>query len=338
MTGIDPKKKLRLILICLMMSLSACLVSGASFLNFNSKVKLDTSAYPVCRHITAGEMIRAASGAGKSTDIRNGSYYAVSGIMKTKNDSNRKFSLISDPSSKKAITCTASDAEVINGISLYGPGDHVTVYGKLTLDIFSNISIKVCRIETENSAASDSSFYSPINGLAVNVNTMDTKTLGNGKFVYRIPQAWKSVEHDIPSEDLGVMEGYQYRLNELKKSEYAESFFVCYFDIDKFVAIKDKGNNLKLIEEAILRDILRKDNNDRLEKFPSKSVTTYYGAPYRYYQDTYEKMTGDKYQAEFIFQEAGEDGIVVYLYIYNTQKVREPDENIMLTMRLAEVR
>ena len=195
------------------------------------------------------------------------------------------------------------------------------------------ISIEIDRIEATDSDTVNSSIYSMRSGLAVDIRDMSERTLNDGKISYRIPKGWAEVEHDIEAEGLGAMVGYQYKLNEIgRKSEYAESFFVCYFDTDSFVAENDRGNT-KQIEEAILRDILRTDD---LKKFPTRKETTYYGADYKYYQDTYKKLNGDKYQAEFVFHEL-DDGILVYLYIYNTQYTKESArDEIMLTMRLVE--
>ena len=306
---------------------------GAAFLSV--KVALDTETHVVYQHVDARTIIDAAEKtAGKSGVIRKGRYYAVSGIIDTKNKNNKKLTLKAFSTTAKVISCSASDEEAANAISALNTGDKVTVYGKLDIDLLKKISLEIDHIEKTDIEAVNDSIYSMRTKLAMDIRDMPERELADGKVSYRIPKDWEAVEHDIVDEELGAMEGYQYKLNEIgRKSEYAESFFVCYFDTDSFVAENDRGNK-KLIEEAILKDILK---TDELKKFPARNVTTYYGAKYKYYQDTYRKLSGDKYQAEFVFQELDDGGILVYLYIYNTQHTKESArDEIMLTMRLAE--
>ena len=96
------------------------------------------------------------------------------------------------------------------------------------------------------------------------------------------------------------------------------------------VGPNDKRND-RLIEEAVIKDILKKDDIDR---FPLTTRDAYYGPDYVYYQDTYEKASGvDIYQAEFVFQEE-ENGIILFLYVYKDKPYNI--DNVMQTLRFVE--
>ncbi|MBO5552365.1 MAG: hypothetical protein J5966_10450 [Lachnospiraceae bacterium] len=327
------EKKIYKTAIPLLLAVMVSVLCGAGF--FETKVALDTKNHVVYQHADAGTVIEAIKEtSGKSGNIRTGRYYAVSGIIDAKNENNKKLTIKAFTAADGALSCSASGEKAIDAVRTLGAGDKVTVYGRLNADLLNRISLEIDRIEKTDTEAVNGSLYSMMNGLALDIRDMPERALADGRIKYRIPGSWETVEHDLAAEELGLMEGYQYKLNEIgRKSEYAESFFVCYFDITSFVAENDRGNK-KLIEEAILRDILK---TDELDRFPVRRETTYYGAGYKYYQDTYRKLSGDKYQAEFVFQELDDDGILVYLYVYNTQHTKDSArDEIMLTMRLTE--
>lgn len=327
MNKTNPVKIIRAGIAALLIPVLFIVLTGAAF--FESEVMLDTKEHAIYQHADIGD-ITGAAGSG-----RNGGCYALTGTVGEKNKNNRKFDLVSDTSGVASVSCTVSDEELINEVSRLTPGDRVTVYGRLNIGLLKNIGLEAYSIKKTESIKVNKDLYSVKNGPDIDIRDLEERSIGEGRVSYRIPKSWRAVEHDIKAEKLGEMEGYQYRLNEIgRKSEYAESFFVCYFDTDQFVAKNDR-DNFKAIEEAILRDIMGKDD---LNHFPAKRATTYYGAKYKYYLDTYTKpLSGDKYQVEFVFRESGED-IIVYLYIYNTQHInRSSLDEIMLTMRLTDI-
>ena len=329
MNKTDPVKSIRAGMAALLIPVLFIVLTGASF--FESEVELDTKEHVIYQHADIDDV------SGVAGNGRNGGCYALTGAVGEKNKNNRKFELLSDASGGTSISCTVSDEDMIAVVSQLTPGDRVTVYGKLNIGLLKNISFEADRIEKTESTKTNKDLYSIKDGPDIDIRDLEERSLGEGRVSYRIPKSWRAVEYDIVANEWGTMEGCQYRLNEIgRKSEYAESFFVCYFDTDKFVAKNDRGN-IKAIEEAIIRDILKKEKKDDLKRFPAKRATTYYGAQYKYYLDTYTKQNGDKYQAEFVFRESGED-IVVYLYIYNTQHInRSSLDEIMLTMRLTDI-
>ena len=90
--------------------------------------------------------------------------------------------------------------------------------------------------------------------------------------------------------------------------------FICYFDNKTQLSdYLNDSDEIELIEKAIVENIL-----GSVGTFPSKEVKTYYGSKYTYYIGSFKSAfdTGSGYHTEFIFQEDGEDGIVVMLYVY----------------------
>ena len=154
-------------------------------------------------------------------------------------------------------------------------------------------------------------------GTYIDSKNMYNRTLHDDKIIFLIPPSWESVEHNIKDEELGIVEGYQYCLNEIAQfpSIEPESIFVFYFDYKLLGSSNDKSQT-DSIERAILCSILDKPYN-KLKKFPVSKVTTYYGDKYQYYQDNFQKkLSGEGYHTEFVFQEYGEDGIIGFLYLY----------------------
>ena len=50
--------------------------------------------------------------------------------------------------------------------------------------------------------------------------------------------------------------------------------------------------------------------------FPSANITTYYGARYQYYSGKYQRGAGQAYRTEYVFLPDGENGILMFLYLY----------------------
>ena len=99
-----------------------------------------------------------------------------------------------------------------------------------------------------------------------------------------------------------------------------------------FIFFASDYDETKLIEKAIVENIL-----GNVGIFPTKKVTTYYGAEYNYYDGVYKNPleAGDGYRCEFIFEADGEDGIVVVLYVYREAK---HVEDVLFLTRFLEVK
>ena len=158
-----------------------------------------------------------------------------------------------------------------------------------------------------------------LDGSSFDKRNANKVTLHNGDVEYYIPAAWTSedIQFNIIDEELGTMEGYQYRLNKLEANDsYPESLFICYFDNKTQLAdYLNDAEETELIEKAIVYNIIGEKNI----KSSKKGLDTYYGSEYDYYLGSYTaKFHG--YNTEFIFQADGEDGIVVMLYVYKETK------------------
>lgn len=221
-------------------------------------------------------------------------------------------------SNEKLIICSCPKAfqEQVKSIK---PEDNVVVYGKLTVDRFD----KDIRINVDNVTSSKTighslpGLYFAKDGSRQNMNALLQNSLNNGKVKFYVPSGWNEVESKI-SGDLGTIEGFQYSLNHLTGSSniYPEMFFVSYFDNSKFLADVVDSAKTSEIEKAIIRNI----SGEEPTKFPIKEIKTYYGTKYTYYQTTYKDtrmdFKGDGYHVEYVFQPDGDQGIVMYLYVY----------------------
>ena len=298
----------------------------------NTTVELDTETDRVYRNETADIIIKAFEDDQNSAKNKyaNKCYLLYADVL-SKKDDNREF-VIGKENGKKKISCKTSDQTVIDEISKIKEGDSVRVYGKLTVDWFGEIILTADKVEKSTISKASDSIYSMKDGKSLDKNKALMRRLGDSGIIFYIPEKWKSVEHDITGEELGTMPGYQYRLNELEKREaYAESFFIGYFDKKTMLADVDDINENDLIEKAIIKDILKKDDIS-LKKFPAKKVKTYYGADYKYYKDTFTKNpTNDNYKLEMIFQEKG-DGIIVCIYVYEEHRRSKNDIMMVLSM------
>lgn len=315
------------ILICLLPFLCGIgLFSG-------DKVTLDTETHIVYQNIDANTMADEFSqNRSSAKDKYDDKYFLLYGKVVSIEDNYKE--IVIAQSGKVNITCETSDKPIIEEIKSQGlkSGDGVRVYGKVDADFIGyGVDIDIDKVEKSIPSKTSNMVYSTKDkGLSYNFNSLLKKTIPNSSISFYIPPEWESVEHNIKAEELGSLEGYQYRLNYLEpKKAYSESLFVCYFD-KKYVKQNDRDRN-KLIEEAIIRDIFKQEKVKN--KFPYKKVETYYGKNYIYYSDTFTKGT-DKYEAELIFQEEN-DGIVIYLYI-NYPGEADHIDDIMFTMRFLE--
>ncbi|MBO7340281.1 MAG: hypothetical protein J6U66_09460, partial [Lachnospiraceae bacterium] len=165
---------------------------------------------------------------------------------------------------------------------------------------------------------------------------LEKRELKDGLVTFYIPSQFKGVEKNIIKEELGTMEGYQYRLNEIDQhSIKPESLFVCYFSNEqKLLRTSDKGRT-EAIEQEIIKNICPDKDLVGNIKTPKRTQkkNTYYDAEYHYYQEEFKSEGGQSYRAEFIFQPDGTNGFIVYLYV---DLEKDHLDDVMLFLRMVE--
>ncbi len=321
--------------------LSICLLISGFFLTgsiFNlATVTLDTNNNKVYQNMTfddiAEDYLTDPEGAGEKY---NGGYYAVRGRIALKNEGNTSITLrCIDINQSGRLICTTSNTQIIGAVSEMDPGENVVVYGKLSTPLFGeDLQLSIDNISESNKDIPQT-VYSLKNGKSMDSDNMESRTLGEGKIEYKIPASWADVEHNIKEEKLGTIDGCQYRLNEISGSASVrpESFFVCYFD-NSLLSDPNDRKHTDSIERTIISNILGKEVN-KLKAFPSKWVNTYYGSRYQYYDDKYSNSSGEGYHTEFVFQQNGTDGIVVYIYVY---KDKNHIDDVFFVMNMLDIK
>lgn len=314
--------------------LCACLTLCGAGLFSTTKVVIDTENNHVYERCTVEEILAefAAGGkaarekyqgapvllSGKVVSVGNGGKSMVIGAGNTGSTLEASF--------EKSLRATAKQ---------YVAGDTVALYGRIVVNIFNNDIYLAADKFTEVPVATSNDMYYLLDGTAYDKQKAVRVTLNNGGVEYYVPVSWtgKEIQHKVKEENLGTMEGYQYVLNKLNPSESTpESVFVCYFDNKTQLGYPGDAGETKLIEKAIVENILGK-----VGLFPSKKVNTYYDAEYNYYDGVFKSAleAGEGYRTEFIFQADGEDGIVVVLYVYKEAK---HVNDMLFLMRFLEVK
>ncbi len=192
--------------------------------------------------------------------------------------------------------------------------------------------------DQKDAAYSAGDTYGLTNGKTIKKSDMVERTLNDGKVKYYVPKYWTGdkVEINVQDNDLGYAEGYQYVLNKIPGStdNEPESFFVCYFKYDGNLQKSTSRSSVKPIEKAIAENIEDKE----ILRFPTREVKkTYYDARYQYYLGNYNDpvQANDAYYTEYVFEQDGEDGLVMYIYVYSKPK---HIDDIMFVTRFLEIR
>lgn len=308
------------------------------FIFDNLEMTLDTEKNIVYQNYDIDKVLSDFS---ENADLAKADYHKAKIVLWARvsevTSNNKKVTLISlNGMQKGSIKCSFSEQAVMEDIKTLSPGDTVKVYGEFSVSFIGNhLEMKASKLEKTSTDIVSTAWYSLLNGNTIDRETMDVRTLSEDEITYYIPKDWSEIEVNLIDNQLGSIEGYQYRLNELPLSAdvLPESFFVCYFDTKLLKNSSDK-HKTEQIERAIISNILGK-KPDQLDKFPAKKVEAYYGIKYHYYQDAYRDALGQGYHAEFVFQPVGTDGIIIYLYIYHEAKHLD---DIMVLMRLLEIK
>lgn len=327
------KKRISDIWICMILVATELLLSGGLFDKAYVEINPNDTTKRVYQSIDVSTMMDAfIKDEKKARSEYDDKFYLVYGRVISKKKNNKEIELLNPyDNSKLEITCKTTEKNIVKKIEAINENDCVKVYGEVSVGLLNTININIDGIDKVSSDTISDKYFTVLDGTPINRNQMKKVELNNGEISFYIPPKWSSVQHNIMKEEIGIIQGFQYRLNEIDKEDaYSESMFICYFDKEEMVDINDRKQN-RLIEEAIVKDILKRDS---LKDFPLTTVNTYYGPQYIYYRDNYKK-SADKYQTEFIFQEVGDDGIIVYLYVYHGKPKHIDD--IMITLRCMEI-
>ena len=310
------KNRITAIVITLCMCLSFI---GAGWLS-GAKVVVDTSNTKVFRYLTADQIILDFKADNKAAKEKyNKQPVLLSGKVVSVGKDGKNIEITGLNNTALSIECTYGK-DLRSTAGTYQAGTGIALYGTIEVGVFGALQLKVDKITAKPESALSNDMYYLLDGTEYNKRNATKVTLNGGKVEYYIPSIWANdkIQHSIKEENLGTMEGYQYVLNKLSPANpVPESLFVCYFDNNTQLAYAGDSTETKLIEKAIVENIL-----GSVGIFPTKKVTTYYGAEYTYYDSVFKNIleAGEGYRCEFIFQADGDDGIVVILYVYKEAK------------------
>ena len=302
-------------------------ISLSSFTLFNSSVEIDTSENRVYRYITVDALLNDFSRDSKSAQAKyNNQFVLLSGLFESSD--NKGLSVMDED--YRAVKCTFEKNKSFN--LKYSFKDKVAVYGRVSCTLGKPELTEVRKV-IDTPVVRSSEIYYTLDGTSFDKTASTERTLGGGRVKYYIPSGWKKIEADIAKNDLGIIEGYQYVLNKTpgNTSEVPESLFVCYFDKDLLKTTSDIKST-EQVEKAIIGNI---NPDEKIGSFPSANITTYYGARYQYYSGKYQRGAGQAYRTEYVFLPDGENGILMFLYLY-------PNDNkylseVILTTRFTEI-
>lgn len=325
---------IKTIQICVLLIASGLLLSGFDFFS-DSSVVMDTEKNIVYKAVDADKVITDVQN--EKGNLYDDQFFVVYGkASSVDTKKGKEFVIKPFMGSGEEIEAEVDDDSVRESVKGLKEDEIIKAYGEVSISFFSDdVSLEVHKVEKVKKQEADSvpsDLYCTKNGISIKKSELVERNLNNDKIHFYIPAQWSSVEHSIIEEELGKLEGYQYRLNNIKKTDaYSESLFVCY--CDNTIAELNDRKDPELIEKAILRDIWGKDD---LEKYPLREIKTYYGPLYKYYRKLYEPLElGKKYNVEVIFQECN-DGFLIYLYVYKDKHSYYLD-NIMLLLRLTQL-
>lgn len=324
------KKRMTAILMTLCICLSFI---GAGWFD-GAKVVVDTENNKVYQYRTADEIVSGFILNSKTAKAKyNGQPVLLYGSVANVDKDGKTIEVTGFNFTSLTIECIC-DKGLRSTAKTYQKGTKVALYGSMEVGfITGDLYLTVDKITALPASALSSDMYYLLDGTEYN-KLNATKVIINGGVEYYVPATWTNskIQHSIKDENLGTMEGYQYVLNKLSPTDpVPESLFVCYFDNNAQLAFAGDSDETKLIENAIVGNIL-----GNVGIFPTKKTTTYYGTEYNYYDGVYKNLleAGEGYRCEFIFQADGEDGIVVVLYVY--REARHLKDVLFLT-RFLEV-
>ena len=324
------KKRIITSIVMIFASLTLC---GAGWFN-TTKVVVDTENNPVYEFCSVDEMLSGLSADRKAVAAKYKNMpVLLAGKVKSVSADGKDLVITGTENAQVSMECTY-DKTLRSEIKNYKAGDTIAMYGQVDVGIFTGEPYFKTEKVTAAPAGRTSGMYYMQNGASFDRRDTVKETLHNGDAVYYVPSSWtgKEIRRNVTEENLGTMEGYQYVLNKLGSADpVPESVFVCYFDNATQLGYAGDAGETKLIEKAIVENIL-----GSVGLFPTKKVTTYYGEEYNYYDGVFKNAleAGEGYRTEFIFRADGEEGIVVVLYVYKEAKHAD---DLLFLMRFLEV-
>lgn len=326
------KKRINTVIAVVFVCLTLC---GAGWFN-TTKVVIDTENNYVYEQCTADEVFAEFTANSKAAkETYQGAAVLLTGKVARVGSGGKNLIMTGTGNTTRTIECTYEKSLRATAMQ-YGAGDKVAVYGRIVVNIFNNdIYLAVDKITTPPASGTSNDMYYLLDGTSFDKRSAVKETLHNGSVEYYVPKEWmgKEIRHSVKDENLGTMEGCQYVLNKLGGSDNTpESVFVCYFDNSTQLGYTGDAGETKLIEKAIVENIL-----GNVGSFPTKKVTTYYDAEYNYYDGVFKSAleAGEGYRTEFIFEADGEEGIVVVLYVYKDAK---HVDDLLFLMRFLNVK
>ncbi len=311
------RKKITAILMTLCMWLSFL---GAGWFS-GTKVTVDTENNKVYQYRTADEIVLEFKANSKAAKAKyDGQPVLLTGQVVSVGKDGKNIMVTGLNNKMLSVECMC-DKSLRPTAKTYKAGTAIALYGSIEVGLITgDLYLTVDKITTKPVSALSSDMYYLLDGTEYNKRNSTKVTLNNGYVEYYIPSTWanEKIQHNVKDENLGTMEGYQYVLNKLSPTDpVPESLFVCYFDNSTQLAFAGDSDETKLIEKAIVENIL-----GSVGIFPTKKVDTYYGAEYNYYDGVFKNAleAGEGYRCEFIFRADGDDGIVVILYVYREAK------------------
>jgi len=327
------KRKYRPIVLCVL--LLTMLVFGGS--GWNNMVILDDAEHIMYENLKVDTIIKDYN-ADKNVfyDLYHGRYVVLWGEVATITTNGKSLSLTPMSGEEtKAISCKTGDAGLAGIVKELDVGENVQVYGKISVNWFTkDPSLTIAKVEPVGEEKYSESSYTTIGGTKYDLDNMYRMNIKNAGVSYHIPISWTGVEKELENERL---EGTQYCLNEINRATAkAESFFVFYFDYEKCLKSPSDSSRPQEVQVGIINNILKKDPGTSLE-FARANYKTYYGAGYNYYSDTYTHSENQQtYRVEFIFEEVGSKGVMVYLYVVNSDNEKRHVDDVMMVLRTVE--
>lgn len=322
---------------CVLVFLMVFLLVVASIVSYaRSDLTLDASRKVLYQNIEAETILKAyVSDAKEAAKRFHGKNYVVWGKLSSYTSDYTKLYL-ADVGAKSGTTLFCSGDGVIEGLEDLKSGDMIKVYGQISIRTWPEASLTLDTLRVEPAVGSPASqdTYNLLDGTSKSRSSMKERAIGERDFVYYIPDAWTTVEYSLPN-----VPGYQYKLNNLSGKGAAESLFVFYVDSSYLEKPGDIDKTTQ-VQKAIIRNIL---GNDHLSIRPDysfldsdismSSIKADY-CTFTGYAGWYEDPNHHNYRVEFLFPPAGEDGVRVLLYVYDTG---DHVNDILFLMRMIEI-
>lgn len=168
-------------------------------------------------------------------------------------------------------------------------------------------------------------------GINIVHNGMVERNIGNGAFVYSVPEAWTAdtVEGELPS-----VPGYQYKLNALSGEGKGEYLF--FFYVEKKLLNDDKADLTVMtreVQKAIVRNIMQNKGlrfyGELLAFLKADfyiSQLTINQTDYTIYTGEYKDKNKEKYVVDFAFLPCDNRGMRAVLYVRDREQGRKIEE------------